>query len=157
MVGATCAERAQFFRPLRAGKGQRVFVVGVVGDDATVRGESSAQSRQDLSRHFPAMLNCRMYETAEKCALLALVGQNKFAHLVDRVNAVEIAIALRCAPCEQPVTAEKNAVGPGVVLHGFFDEQCQFKSRPLPGHPDDLAVELFVELSQLPLAVSARG
>src|SRR5260370_42151775 len=103
------------------------------------------------------MMNCMNEGTAEKYAIIAWMGQKEFALPVNRMNPVDITSALRWATCEQPMTAEKNAVGPGVVLHGFFDEQCQFKSRPLPGHPDDLAVELFVELSQLPLAVSARG
>src|ERR1700674_3773566 len=109
MVGATGAEGAQFLRPLRAGKGKRVFVVGVVGDDAAVRRQRSAQRRQDLSCYFPAITNCRMTETAEECVPLALVRQNELTHLVDGVNAAEIAIALRGAPGEQPVPAEQNA------------------------------------------------
>jgi len=42
--------------------------------------------------------------------------RDEFAHLVDRVNAVEVALALRRAPRKQAVTTEKDAVNLGHYL-----------------------------------------
>ena len=48
MIRTTGAERAQFLRPLRSGKGQGVFIIGIVGDHAAIRRHRSAQGGQDL-------------------------------------------------------------------------------------------------------------
>src|SRR3954462_12144978 len=98
-----------------------------------------------------------MFNAAEQRALLRLMPKDEFAHLVDRVNAVQIAIALCHAPCEETMTAKDQPFGACVVLHRPLDEQCQFKSRTLPRHPDDLAPKFFVELFQLALSIRARS
>ena len=80
---------------------------------------------------------------------------NEFAHLVNRVDAVQVAFPLRHAPGKQAVAAENDAIGFGMLLHGFFDHQRKFESRPLPRDPNELAPESPVELVHLLLAVGA--
>ena len=94
-----------------------------------------------------------MLEAAKKRALLP--AQNEFAHLVDGKNAAEIAVALRCSPSEESVSAKKDSIGARIVPDSFFDEQSEFKSGALPRDPDDLAVEFLVEFGEAPLSVCA--
>jgi hypothetical protein len=83
--------------------------------------------------------------------------RDEFAHLLYRVNAVEVALALRRAPRKQAVTTEKDAVGPGIFSNSPLDEQGQFKARALPGDPNHLAAKFLVEFFQLALAIGARS
>ena len=91
----------------------------------------------------------------QRAGLSALMFGDEFAHLVDGLNAAEVAVALRHAPGEEAMTAEQNSVDAGIFADGFFDEQSQFKAGALPGNPYDLALELLVELFELALAVGA--
>ena len=50
-----------------------------------------------------------MLDSAEKLTFLRLMLENEFAHLVDGVNAVQVALALRHSPGEQAVAAENDA------------------------------------------------
>ncbi len=141
MVGAACAERAQLARPLGAGKGQRVLVVSIVRDHSTIGGQRATQCRQNLRSHLLAIRSRRVLRAAEERTLLTLMFSDKLAHLVDGVDAVQIALALRRAPGKQPVAAKKNPVNSRIFPHRFLDHQRQFESRPLPGHPYDFAAD----------------
>ena len=83
--------------------------------------------------------------------------QNKFTHLIDGTDAVEITLVLGLAPSEQAVTAEDQAVAAWIILHGLFDQECEFESGTLPRNPRDVAAEFSIELFQLALAVGAGG
>ena len=54
------------------------------------------------------------------------------------------------------MAAEDDAVAAGIVLDGAPQHQRQLEPGPLPGHPDDPAAVLLVELAELLLAVGAR-
>src|SRR6478736_460140 len=98
-----------------------------------------------------------MLNSAEQRAFLCLVLLNEFAHLVDGVDAVQIAFPLGHSPREQAVASEDQAFDAWVLFDGSFDQKCQFKARSLPRNPDDLATELLVELIQLAFAIRAGG
>ena len=79
--------------------------------------------------------------------------QDKFAHLIDGVNAVEIAVALRHSPSEQAVATENKAFCFRTFSYGLLNQERQFKARALPGNPHDVATEFSIKLSQLPVAI----
>ena len=54
------------------------------------------------------------------------------------------------------MAAEDDAVAAGIVLDRLAQHQRQLEAGPLPGHPDDLAAVLLVELLEPGLAVGAR-
>ncbi len=81
---------------------------------------------------------------------------DELAHLVDGLDAADVALALRVAPGEQAVAAEDDAVAAGIVLDRLAQHQRQLEAGPLPRHPDDLAAVFLVELFEPGLAVGAR-
>ena len=88
-----------------------------------------------------------------------LMLSNEFAHLVDGVNAVQVAIALRHAPCEQAMAAQQDAFRAGVCLDGLFDQERQFEAGTLPWNPHDLRSNFSLNSSsfRLPLALAANA
>src|SRR5579864_168319 len=126
-------------------------------DDSTVRGDRAAQCGKNLRGDGLAVLNRQVLNSTELRAFLGLMLLNEFSHLVDGVDAVQIAVALRHSPREQSVASKDQAFDAGVLFDGAFDEQRKFKTRPLPRNPDDFAPELLVELIQLTFAVGTRG
>ena len=83
--------------------------------------------------------------------------KNELSHLIDGVNAVQVAFPLCAAPREQTVATQKNAFGPGILFHCALEHQCQFKARPLPGQPDNFSAKASVEHFQFPLSIRAGG
>src|SRR5580765_1381578 len=81
---------------------------------------------------------------------------DELSHLIDRLNTVQIAFALRRAPGEKTMAPENQAFDGGIFFHRALDEKTEFKPGPLPGNPRDLASEFPVELLQLTFAVCAR-
>src|SRR5207249_8778507 len=77
-----------------------------------------------------------------RCARMRL---HELAHLIDRLQAVQIAIALRVAPREEPVAAEHESVASRVVVTRAPQHQRKLEAGALPRHPDDPAPELFIE------------
>ena len=126
-------------------------------DDSAVRGDRAAQRGKNLRSDSLAVLNRGMLNSTELRAFLGLMLLDEFAHLVDGVDAVQIAVALRHSPREQAVASKDQAFDAGVLLDGSFNEQCQFKAWPLPWNPDDFAIEFLIELIQLTFAVGTRG
>src|SRR5580692_8572232 len=124
-------------------------------EHSTIRGQCSAQGWQNLCCHSPAIWARRMFQSAEDRALSVLVFCNKLTHLVNRVNAAEIAFALGRAPSKEAVPAEENPIDSRILTDSFFDEQCQLESRALPRHPDYFAAMFLVELFEFTLAVCA--
>ena len=55
--------------------------------------------------------------------------QDEFAHLIDRMNAIQIALALRHAPREQSVASEDQALGARIILHRPFNHERRVQSR----------------------------
>src|ERR1700677_2832347 len=156
MVWATCTERTQLLRPLRSSEGQSIFVVSIVGDNAAVRGRRSSKCRQNLGCYVLAILNRDVLDSAEQRALLRLMFKNELAHVVNGVNAVQIALALRLSPGKQAMAAKNQAFRSGIVPDCFFKHKRQFKSGTLPGKPYDFAVKFLVERFQLSLSIGAR-
>src|ERR1022692_3953966 len=81
--------------------------------------------------------------------------QNEFTYLIDGVNAVQVAIALRHSPGEQSVAAKNEAIRDRIILDGPFNQEPQFESGTLPGHPHDLAIKFLVEFLELPFSICA--
>src|SRR5579864_2803268 len=98
-------------------------MVCVMCDDSPVRGQSATQSGQYLRSHLNAVSAERMFQAAKKRAFLALMFGDEFPHLVDGVNAAEVAVALRHAPGKQPVATQQNSVDTRIFAHRFFDQQ----------------------------------
>src|SRR6202035_992468 len=96
-----------------------------------------------------------MQGSAEQRTLFRLVSENEFAHLIDGVNAIQVAIALRRSPGEQPVAAEDETLRFGIVFDGSLNQERQLESGTLPRHPHDFAIEFLVEFLQLLLPVGA--
>ena len=82
---------------------------------------------------------------------------DELSHLVDRLDAVQIAVFLGVAPGEQPVAAEQHAVASGMRGHGAPQHHAELETRPLPWQPDHAPAKSRVELRQLAFAVGARG
>ena len=82
---------------------------------------------------------------------------DKLAHFVDGADAVQIALALSLAPGEQAMAAQQNAFRTRVLPDGIFEHESQFEAGTLPRQPNDLTVELAVELVEFPLSVGTCG
>src|SRR3954462_8312862 len=78
---------------------------------------------------------------------------NEFAHLINRMDAIQVAFALRHAPGEEAMTAKNQPFRPCGILHRSFEHEGQFESGTLPWNPDDSPVEFSIELLQLALAI----
>ena len=68
--------------------------------------------------------------------------EDELAHLVDGVDAVQVALALCHAPGEQAVTSQNQPLSARIIRYRAFDEERQFEAGALPGNPYDLAAEL---------------
>ena len=62
---------------------------------------------------------------------------DELAHLIDGPDAVDVTRALGVAPREQTVSAQDDAVAPGMALHRTPQHQRQLEAGPLPWQPDD--------------------
>ena len=82
---------------------------------------------------------------------------DELTHLIDRADAVQVALTLRGAPGEQPVAAEDQSVCAGVVPDRRLDEQRELEPGPLPRHPDDAPAEPAIELFELLPAIGGCG
>ena len=148
VIGTARAETAQRLRPARAGERQRLVGVGEMSDDAAVRRHRAAQRRQNACGHVAAVVERLVRERRRTPPRRGYRGRagtmlvDELAHLIDRADAVQVALALCGAPCEQPVAAEDESVGARVVPDRCLDEQRELEARPLPRHPDDAAAEL---------------
>ncbi len=157
VIGAAGAQAAELLRPFRVGEGQRVVAAVVVRDHAAVRRHGAAQVWQQRAGERFAVGRGGGGGAAE-LRLAGALGMllDELAHLVDGLDAADVALALRVAPGEQAVAAEDDAVAAGIVLDRLAQHQRQLEPRPLPWHPDDLAAVLLVELLEPGLAVGAR-
>src|SRR5580693_7942554 len=97
-------------------------MIRIMSEHSTIRAQSSAQGRQNLCCHFPAIWARCMFQSAEDRALTVLVFCNKLTHLVNRVNAAEIAFALAHTPSKEAVPAEENSIDSRVFADSLFDE-----------------------------------
>ena len=134
---------------------QCIFIVRKVRYDTTVRGNGASKGGENLAGDFLAFGNRRMFEATKKRTLLP--AQNKFPHLIDGKNTAEVAVALSCSPGKESVAAKENSVRARIVPDSLFDQQSKFKSRSLPGNPDNLAIEFLVEFGEAPFSVRACG
>ena len=158
MIGAARAHRAQLGGPRRPGKRQRVRRAVPVRDDAPRRRHGAAQARQNCAATASRSIRgVRRRGAAKRLSSgSARVLLDELAHLVDRPDAVRVAVALRVAPGEQPVAAEEDPVASRVLLDRAANHQRQLEARPLPRHPDDAPAVARVELLEFPRAVRAR-
>ena len=128
-----------------------------MGDHAAVRRHSAAQSGKNLGSDLLAIGGRIVFEAAEDRTFLVLVLVDKLAHFVDGADAVQIALALSLAPGEQAMAAQQNAFRTRVLPDGIFEHESQFEAGTLPRQPNDLTVELAVELVELALSVGTCG
>ena len=163
MIGAAGAEAAQRAGPSRSGERQRFVGIGVVRDDAPVRRHRPAQRRQNSQRQSRAGSRAaheRRRRIPTRRGYRGRAGAmliDELSHLIDRANAVQVALTLRGAPGKQPVAAENQSVCARVVPDRRFDERRQLETGPLPRHPDDAPAESAIELLELLPAVGRCG
>src|SRR5215471_14208832 len=100
MVWAARAEGGQLRRPLAACELERILVIGVVGDHRAVGGHRAAKRRQDCGGNLLSVRKRLVLNAPKQGALFLLMPEDEFTHLVDGSDAVQIALALRVAPCE---------------------------------------------------------
>src|SRR5437763_1286413 len=93
--------------------------------------------------------------SSKQSAGFFLVLKNELAHLIDGADAVQVALALRVAPSEQAMAAQKHSVASRVVLHDLLELQGQLKAGPLPRKPLYFASELPIEFLELLFSVRA--
>src|SRR5277367_695943 len=91
--------------------------------------------------------NARPASTKKLCSTFLKMLRNKLPQLVDDRDGVDIALALRLAPSEEPMSAEDNPVAVGRLFYGFAQHHGQLKARALPRQPNQLvrvgAIKLF--------------
>src|SRR5689334_23364479 len=80
---------------------------------------------------------------------------HELAHFVDRVNAVQVALALSPSPGKQSMAPEEDSFSARIALHCSFEHECQLETWTLPGQPYNPSPELAIELFQLALAIGA--
>src|ERR1700691_3580584 len=97
-----------------------------------------------------------MFDSTENCSFPGLMMLDEFTHLVDRLNTVQVALALCHSQCKQAMTAENKALRSIGVFDGPFHQKREFESGTLPRYPRDLASKLFVKFFQLPFTIRAR-
>ncbi len=83
--------------------------------------------------------------------------RNELPELVDDCDRIQVAIALRFSPSEEPVTAEKDAIAIRCSIHGFTQHHGQLKTRPLPGQPNQLVRVRSIELFHFVAAIRRSG
>ena len=81
---------------------------------------------------------------------------DELAHLIDRRDAVRVAVPRRVSPREQPMAREHEAVARGIRLDGAANHHRELEARPLPRNPHDVPAVSRVELLEFPHAVGAR-
>jgi hypothetical protein len=131
----------------------------VVTDRTPVGRDHAAEVRKHLGDGRVAIADRGSdHRAAEpRTAASALVLLDELAHVIDRPDAVHVALALRLSPREQAVTAEDDAVAAGSRLDGLSQHQRQLESGTLPGHPRDPTPVVPIERFELFRAVRARG
>src|SRR5438045_2372436 len=112
-----------------------------MGNHTPIRRQCSPKCRQYLRGYVLAIASRSMHNSAEERILFRLMPQDEFTHLIDCMNAVQIAIALRRAPGKQAVPAKNEALRAGILFDCPPYEKCQLKSGALPRHPHKLAAE----------------
>ncbi len=127
-----------------------------MSDDAPVGRHDAAQCRKDLRGNRHAAGNRRMLLASKERARLRLMFDNKFTHLVDGADAVQVTFALGFAPGKQTVTAEQRSVAAGIAPDRLLQLQSKLESRTLPGNPDDLAIKFAIEFLELLLSIGTR-
>ncbi len=127
-------------------------------DGAPVRRHGAAQIRQNGRGRRGPIATPRTDRTATELRITGLPGVivDELPHLIDRPDAVHVALLLSVAPGKQAVATEDDAVAARMFLDGAPQHERQLEAGTLPGHPDDRAAVLLVELPQLFLAVRAR-
>src|SRR6185437_11720712 len=130
-------------------------MISEVSDHAAVRRDYAAKGREDFGSDLCAICCRGTRNSAKQGTFFLLMFPDKFAHLIDGANAVEITFALRVAPSEQAVTAKDKALSARVLRNRPLELHGKLESRPLPRQPDNLAIKLTIEFLQLLLAVGA--
>src|SRR5262249_26120121 len=82
---------------------------------------------------------------------------DELTHLIDRLDAVQVAVALGVPPCEESVAAEHETIAARIRVDCPAQHQRQLEAGTLPGDPDEPPPEGGVELLQLASPVRARG
>ena len=75
------------------------------------------------------------------CSPLASHALDKLPNLIDDGDGVEIAVPLRITPGKQAVATENYSIATGIVSLHVAQHHAKFKTRALPGQPDQLATE----------------
>ena len=125
-----------------------------MADSAFCRCQHASQNRQNLRRNVFPVVEALRYG-APKGRLAHLVRGDKLAQFVNGADTVQITFTLRRAPGEQAVAAEDDSVALGIFRDDVPEHQAKFESGPLPGKPNEITSEAFVELRHFLLTVGA--
>ena len=100
-----------------------------------------------------------MCNATKKRTPSCLMLQDEFAHLIDRMNTIQVAVALRHAPREQSVAAEDKALGAGIFFHRPFNHSASSKPGRCQGTQTILRPNSLLNCSslRLPLALAAKA
>src|SRR5271167_3752077 len=119
MVGAACAKSTQLAGPLGTCKGESVLVVTIVRDHSAVGRQCATQDRQNLRYDVFTIGSRCVLQASERSTLLILMAGDKFAHLIDGVDAIEVAFSLRPTPSKESVAPQENPFNPGLSRTAF--------------------------------------
>ena len=155
VVGAARADLGEGLRAAGVDKLQRLRGIVERANRPAHRRQAASQERQDGRGHLAPVRSRRVPRASEDRDPL-LVLQDEGPELVDDGRRVEVALARRGAPREQAVAREDDAIGVRAFLDRLAQHHRELESRPLPGQPDERAVETAVELVELRPAVGAR-
>src|SRR5260370_28269304 len=120
MIGTTCAQLAQIFRPLGTSKDQGILVIGVMRDHALIGRHDPTKRGKNLGGDGAAIGKRCMLLSAKKRPTLRLMLQDELAHLIDGADAVQIAFPLCCAPGKQTMAAKQYPFTARVVPYDLL-------------------------------------
>src|SRR5271165_3495857 len=108
------------------------------GSDQPLFGGYAATNHREkvLSENEMIFNNGCAASTKKFCSALLKMLQNKLPQLVDDRNGVDVALALRFAPSEEPMSAENDPVTVRRLCYGFAQHHGQLKAGALPRQPD---------------------
>ena len=72
-------------------------------------------------------------------------------------DGVDVAVALRFAPGEQPVAAQNDSVAVRLLFDGSLEHHSEFESGTLPGQPHQFVIVESIELLHLFEPVGCGG
>src|SRR3974390_920693 len=133
VVGAACAQESKIARVGGVDELQHVGRVGKAGDEAALGTEAAAQEGGDGDGQVAAIgARGNGFATETHLAFSLRVAVDELAEAIDDRERVQVPLALRLAPGEEPGAAEDDAVAAGILLHGAAHHEAKLEAGPLP-------------------------